>query len=172
LVRHLSWQVGSVIIRREIIKKTGSFDVNFNIGEDQEFLARVALHGPVGLLKDKLMTAHRRVETIENLSRIARTNPISSMKLQDAVYLKLESINTLSRNERRAAKWLRSANYRAIGNLLSAQGKTQEARSAYWTAVKIQPSILSIGKFALSFLTKREASPCPVALNVNQTAED
>lgn len=171
LLRHLSWQVGSAVIRRDIIKKAGLFDVNFNIGEDQDFLARVALHGPIGLLKDKLMTAHRRVETLENLSRIAQTDPIASLKLQDAVYLKLEFISTLSRNERRAVKWLRSANYRAIGNLFSAEGKTQEARNAYWTAVKIQPSVPSIGRYVLSFLAKREAS-CPVALNVNQTAED
>ena len=70
LLRHLSWQIGSVIIRKDIIEQAGTFDTNFSIGEDQDFLARAALHGSVGLLRDKLMTAYRRNEPIENLSRI------------------------------------------------------------------------------------------------------
>jgi glycosyltransferase involved in cell wall biosynthesis len=172
LLRHLSWQVGSVMIRKNVIEKAGLFDPNFSIGEDQDFLARVTLHGPVGLLKDKLMTAYRRTEPIENLSRVATSNPICSRILHDGLFRKLESIKSLNQNERRTIKWLRSTNYRAMGNLFLAEGKTREARSAYWMAVKIQPSVQSIGKYALSFLTKREPFSCSVALNVNQTADD
>jgi hypothetical protein len=69
-------------------------------------------------------------------------------------------------------KWIRSANYRAMGNLFVAEGKIQEARSAYWMAVKIQPSVASIGKYLLLPLRKRQASLCPVALSANQTAEE
>ena len=155
VIRHRSWQIGQAVIRRDIIEKAGLFDVNFNIAEDLDFIARVALHGPVGLLKNKLVTAYRRIESIENLSRIATTNPIASRKLHDSVYRKLEADPALGRNDLRAAKWLRSANYRAIGNLLLAEGKTTEARRAYWTAVKIQPSLASISRFVLSFLSKR-----------------
>jgi O-antigen/teichoic acid export membrane protein/glycosyltransferase involved in cell wall biosynthesis len=154
LLSHLSWQIGSIVVRRDIVDKAGLFDSTFSIGEDQDFLARVALYGPVGLLKDKLMTAYRRSETIENLSRIATADPVRSMTLHDGMYRKLESIPILTRNERRIVKWLRSANYRSIGNALVAKGKVQEARSAYWIAVKIQPSIASVGRYLLSFLKK------------------
>ena len=65
LLCNLCWQIGSASIRRDIIEKAGFFDVNFNIGEDQDFLARVALQGPVALLKDKLMTAYKRIESRE-----------------------------------------------------------------------------------------------------------
>lgn len=157
VVRRRSWQIGQAVIRRDIIEKAGLFDLNFSIGEDLDFIARVALQGPLGILKDKLMTAYRRVEATENLSRIATTNPIASRRLHDGVYRKLESHPALSRNDLRAAKWIRSANYRAIGNLLLAEGKTREARVAYWTAVKIQPSPASFGRFILSFLRKGQS---------------
>jgi len=171
LLRHLSWQVGSVITRKDVIEKAGPFDPNFSIGEDQDFLARVALHGPVGLLKDKLMTAYRRSEPIENLSRVATANPICSRILHDGLYRKLESIKALNRNERRTMKWLRSANYRAMGNLFFADGKTQEARNAYWMAVKIYPSTSSIGRYILSFLRKPSTSRSS-AIILRQTAGD
>jgi hypothetical protein len=172
LLRHLSWQIGSVIIRKDIIDKAGTFDSNFNVGEDQDFLARAALHGPVGVLKDKLMTAHRRPEPIENLSRVATANPVYSRELHENVYRKLDNFSNLERNQRRAVKWLRSTNYRAIGNLLLAEGKTWEARNAYWTALKIQPSASSIGKYLLSFLARPSNSRSPITLNLGQPAED
>jgi O-antigen/teichoic acid export membrane protein/glycosyltransferase involved in cell wall biosynthesis len=172
LLHHLSWQIGSAIIRRDVIEKAGLFDNNFSIGEDQDFMARVALHGQVGVLKDKLMTAYRRSETIENLSRIATTNPVASRRLHDGVYQKLGSLPGLSRNDVRTVKWFRSANYRAIGNQLLAEGKTQEARSAYWISLTIYPSISSIGRFFLSFLRKKQVSSCQMTLNVTQTADE
>ncbi|MGH7979071.1 MAG: oligosaccharide flippase family protein [Limisphaerales bacterium] len=172
LLRHLSWQVGSAIIRKDVIERSGVFDVNFSIGEDQDFLARAALHGPLGLLNEKLMTAYRRTEQIENLSRIAQTNPVRSMTLQDDLYRKLQSVRPLNGNARGTLKWLRSANFRAIGNVLATEGKTREARRAYWTAVKISPSAASVGRYLLSFLEKPWASRSAMALNVEQTAKD
>jgi glycosyltransferase involved in cell wall biosynthesis len=151
LLRHLAWQVGSAVIRRDTIKKAGLFDVTFNVGEDHDFIARVGLHGPVGFLKDKLLTAYRRSETTENLSKITKANPVASGKLHDGVYYKLETLRGLNRTQRRTARGLRAANYRAIGNDLLAGGSMQKAREAYWTAVKIQPSAKSIGKYLLSF---------------------
>ncbi|HEV2320634.1 MAG TPA: glycosyltransferase, partial [Verrucomicrobiae bacterium] len=172
LLRHLSWQVGSALIRRNIIQKAGGFDASFKIGEDQDFLARVALHGQIGLLKDKLMTAYRRTEPIENLSKIAKMNPIASGELHEIMYRKWASIPSLSPNERWTVKWLRSENYRAIANLLLAGGKTREARGAYWTALKIYPSMASVGKYILSFLAKTSAPASSVPLSLRQPAQE
>ena len=151
MLRHMSWQLGSTIIRREAVVKAGLFDENMRIAEDNDLVARVALQGPVGLLKEKLIMAYRRAEDVNNLSRIKKTDPVGTRRLVDAIYHKLESLNGLTWNERRTAKGLRSANFRAIGNLLLSEGKMGEARKAYWTAVKIQPSARSIGKYLLSF---------------------
>jgi O-antigen/teichoic acid export membrane protein/glycosyltransferase involved in cell wall biosynthesis len=172
LLRHLSWQVGAAIVRKDVIERAGLFDPNFSIGEDQDFLARVTLQGPVGLIKDKLMTAYRRTEPLENLSKVATANPICSRILHDGLFRKLESINGLNRSERRTMKWLRSANYRAIGNLFSAEGKIQEARNAYWMAVKIQPSLASVGRYFLSFFGRPSNQRPPATLELAQTAKE
>lgn len=172
LLRHLSWQVGSIIIRRAIIEKAGPFDESFKVCEDHDFLARVALHGPVGILNVRVMIAYRRPEPIEHLSRIAWSDPVGGRKQQDEVFRKLESLHPLSRNARRTAKWARSCNFRALGNLLRAEGRIREARIAYWTAVKIHPSLASIGKYILSFFGKRPAVSCSMPLNATQTADE
>jgi glycosyltransferase involved in cell wall biosynthesis len=169
ILRHLSWQIGSTIIRRQAILKSGLFDVSIRISEDNDLIARVALHGPVGFLKDKLITAYRRTETIEHLSRIGKTDPIGTRRSVDKVYHKLQSLDALSQNERRAVKWQRSANYRAIGNLLLDEGKMREARNAYWMSAKIHPSAASIGKFALSLFRRPPAPSCQATLSATQT---
>ncbi len=48
--------------------KAGLFDTDFNFSEDLEFLARVSLQGPLGLIKDELVDIYSRDEPAERLT--------------------------------------------------------------------------------------------------------
>jgi glycosyltransferase involved in cell wall biosynthesis len=152
LIQHAPWQVGSAMIRREAILNAGLFDASLKISEDLDLMARVALQGPVGLLNQQLGTVFRRRETIECLTGFAKTDPMWARESDERLYQKLAALRILSRNDRRALNRVRSANQRAIGNLLWANGKWRESRNAYRTAVTIGPSVRSLGKYLSSFL--------------------
>jgi len=152
LIRHQPWQIGSAIIRREAILKAGLFDISLKISEDLDLMARVALQGPVGLLNQQLGTVYRRRETIQCLTGFGKADPMGAWESDERLYQKLAALRTLNRNDRRTLNQVRSANQRAIGNLLRADGKWREARNAYRTGVTIDPSVRSLGKYLLSFL--------------------
>jgi glycosyltransferase involved in cell wall biosynthesis len=152
LIRHQPWPFVAATIRREAILKAGIFDASLKISEDMDLMARVALQGPVGLLNQQLGTVYRRRETIGSLTGFAKADPIWARESDERLYQKLAALHTLSRNDRRALNQVRSANQRAMGNLLWADGKWRESRNAYRTAVVIDPSIRSLGKYLSSFL--------------------
>jgi len=152
LIRHQPWPFVAAIIRREAILKAGLFDASLKISEDLDLMARVALQGPVGLLNQQLGTVYRRRETIESLTGFGKADPMWARESDERLYQKLAALRTLNRSDRRALNQVRSANQRAIGNLLWADGKSRESRNAYRTAVTIDPSVRSFGKYLLSFL--------------------
>ena len=47
IIRHLPWQIGATIIRREAMIKAGLFDTTFKISEDGDLMARLALERAV-----------------------------------------------------------------------------------------------------------------------------
>jgi glycosyltransferase involved in cell wall biosynthesis len=157
VVKHGPWQIGSTIILREAINKAGLFDTNLTISEDFDLMARVALQGAFGMINGALIRVYRRDESIACLTGRAKDDPIGAKESDERIYQKLIQIQTLSNKERKALKELLSANRRAIGNMLLEQGKPREARKYYEEAVFIYPSIASLGKYALSFLSKKSS---------------
>jgi glycosyltransferase involved in cell wall biosynthesis len=154
ILKHGPWQVGSTIIRAEAIKKAGWFDTSLKISEDLDLMARVALQGPFALIKGTLVHIHRRDESIECLTGLARQNPLQARESDEKMYAKLKRIKTLTRREHKALNEVMSANRRAIGNLLLKNGKVKEARECYRRALFIHPSIRSLGKYLLSLPVK------------------
>jgi glycosyltransferase involved in cell wall biosynthesis len=151
IVKHGPWQIGSTIILREAIMKAGLFDTSLKLSEDLDLMARVALQGPFGMIKEALVNIYRRDESIECLTNQAKENPIQARESGYRVYKKLQSIGTLKYKERSTLKNIMSANRRAVGNLLLTNGKIQEARDSYKQALFIHPSIASLGKYILAF---------------------
>jgi glycosyltransferase involved in cell wall biosynthesis len=151
VVTHGPWQVGSTIFRRDAIIKAGLFDTSFDLNEDFELMARVALQGSFGLIRDVLMIMYRRNETIACLTNRVRTNPIQARESDEKIYEKLRSIRALKGKERKSLSRLMGMNRRAIGNLLLTKGNIAEARASYRRAYFFDRSARSLGKYFLSF---------------------
>jgi glycosyltransferase involved in cell wall biosynthesis len=152
VVKHKPWQIGSTIIRREAIKKAGLFDTSLKISEDFDLMARVALQGPFGMIREVLVNVYRRNESISCLTKQARENPIQARESDERIFEKLKQIITPKGKDLKALNEVLSANRRAIGNLLIKDGKVKEARNYYERAFFTSPSIASLGKYILSFL--------------------
>ena len=163
VVKHGPWQVGSTIIRREAMEKAGLFDTSLPVSHDFDLMARVALQGAFGMIRESLVNIYRRDEAIECLTHQAYSNLLQAREMDDKMYENLRRIGTLSYKERKALNQVMAANRRAMGNLLFADGKWHEARSAYRDALMIDCSVRSLGKYFLSFLRK---APKPQASRV------
>jgi glycosyltransferase involved in cell wall biosynthesis len=150
VVKHGPWQLGATIIRREAIIRAGLFDPRLKISEDYDLMARVALLGPFGMIRESMMNVYRRDEPLAGLTEKAKRVPVESRKAEAGIMESLLGIKTLRLRERRALRRVLSANRRAIGNLLFEIGASKEARAYYLKSVLIEPSIASIGKYLLS----------------------
>jgi tetratricopeptide (TPR) repeat protein len=152
VVKHGPWQIGSTIILRDAITKAGLFDTSLKISEDFDLMARVALQGPFGMIREELVNIYRRDESIKCLTAQAKKNPIQARESNERIYEKLKRIETLKYRECKALNGLLSANRRAIGNLLLETGNIKGARDCYKRALFIDPSLASLGKYILSYL--------------------
>jgi glycosyltransferase involved in cell wall biosynthesis len=152
VVKHGPWPMPATIVRRETITKVGLFDTNLSLSEDFEFMARVALRGPFGMIRESLVSAYRRNESVVCLTNQVRENPMQTRESAERIFEKLRQIPTLKYKERKALDGIVSANKRAMGNLLLMEGKAREAREFFRRAVGTDLSIASLGKYFLSFL--------------------
>jgi tetratricopeptide (TPR) repeat protein len=150
VVTHGPWQVGATIFRRDAITKAGLFDTGLNLNEDFDLMARVALQGSFGIIREMLVEMYRREESIECLTSRIKTNPIQAKESDEKIYEKLQRIKTLKGRERKALNGLLASNRRAIGNILLKNGNIASARESYRRALFIDRSIRSIGKYFLS----------------------
>jgi glycosyltransferase involved in cell wall biosynthesis len=155
IVKHGPWQIGSTIIRRDAILKAQLFDTNFTYSEDLDLMARVALQGSFGLINEALVNIYRRDESIESLTSLINENSIQERKINEKVYEKLLKIETLKRHEHRVLKNIISSNRRAMGNLLLKKGDIKGAREFYKSAIFIDRSIVSFGRYILSCCMKK-----------------
>ncbi len=147
VIEHGPWQVGATIFRRDAVRKAGLFDEDLRISEDFDFMARMALQGPLGLVREALVNVYRREESIACLSDLARVHPLQARESDEKMYEKLLRIKSLARAQRKALNKILSANKRAMGNLLLKDGMKKEARERYRHAVLVHPSFRSLGKY-------------------------
>ena len=155
VISHGPWQLGSTIFRRDAATKAGLFDTTLTLSEDLDFMARVALEGPFGLIKDELVNIYRRCESTESLTGRAERDQLGARRSDERIYQKLKSVAGLGSTERKALNRLMSANQRAIGNLVLQAGNKTGARSYYKQALFIDPSFKSIAKYVLSYLPSK-----------------
>ena len=148
----MPWPMVSTIIRHEAIIKAGLFDTSLSLSEDFDLMARVALQGPFGLIKEELVNVYRRDESITALTIQARNNPIGAIKANGGVFEKLRNIEGLKYEEIRTLNKLLSSERRSMGNLLIENGKSKEARNYFRDALFISPSMASFCKYVLSYL--------------------
>jgi glycosyltransferase involved in cell wall biosynthesis len=149
VVTHGPWQVGSTIFRRDAIIKAGLFDPKFSLSEDFDLMARVALQGPFGIIREVLVKMYRRDESINCLTNQIKMHPIQAKESEEKLYRKLQTIGTLKPEERRVLIGLLSRNRRMIGNLLLNNGNILDAKKNYKQAFFLDRSLRSLGKYLL-----------------------
>jgi glycosyltransferase involved in cell wall biosynthesis len=152
VVEHGPWQLGAVMMLREAIIRAGAFDERLRFSEDFDLMARVSLHGSFGLIREELVKIYRRHEKIESLTKKAAQNPLQVMQWNGEIYEQLKELPLLTATEQKTLKRLVAANRRAIGNFLWSSGKRCDARESYKSAVRVDPSVASIGRCVLSYL--------------------
>jgi glycosyltransferase involved in cell wall biosynthesis len=155
LIKHGPWQIGSTVIRRDAIMKAGLFNTSLSLSEDLDLMARVALQGPLGMIREELVHVYRRDESIACLTSQICERPMETRESTGRIYENLGQLGSLTHKERTALNGILSANKRAMGNLLLAKGKVSEARDVYTRALVTYPCIASLGKCILSFLPAR-----------------
>jgi glycosyltransferase involved in cell wall biosynthesis len=151
VLRHSPWQLGSTVMRRDAINRAGWFDESLRISEDLDLLARVALQGPFGIVRENLVNIHRREEPIECLTSQARNHAFAARESDEHIYEKLNRWQNLTAQQRKVLRSVMSANRRAMGNLLLQTGQTREARQAYRRAFSLDHSLKSLGRYVLSW---------------------
>ncbi len=152
VVSHGPWQVGATIFRRDAVAKAGPYDTRFVLSEDFDFMARVALHGDFGLIRDELVDIYRRDETTRCLTDWVRKDWIGARKANEVVYEKLGATQPLRYAQRRALAAVIGNNRRAIGNLLMLAGDRAAARDSYRRAFVADRSWRSVARYAISYL--------------------
>jgi glycosyltransferase involved in cell wall biosynthesis len=152
ILKYGACQTAATIIRHEAVIKAGLFDTSLERTEDYDLMARVALQGPLGMIRKGLVNVYRRNEKTECLTHQCAVNPIAYRESNERIFEKLKRIDTLTHKERKTVNGSLSANRRTIGNLLLQNGDRKGAKDCFKQALFIDPSIASLSKYILSFL--------------------
>jgi glycosyltransferase involved in cell wall biosynthesis len=155
IMNHSHWFLQSMVVRRDVLLRTGLFDTTLTIAEDLDVVARLALEGEFGFNKEVLVKVYRRTEPISNLA--SARGSMQACKFFEKVFENLCRDRRLRFVERLTLAKVSSANQRQLGNLLLAQADTRQARAFYKQALTAYPSLRSLIKYLVSLLPSRFA---------------
>jgi glycosyltransferase involved in cell wall biosynthesis len=149
------WFLQSMVVRRNVLLRTGLFDTSLTIAEDRDVIARLALEGEFGFNKEVLVEIHRRTESIRNLA--SARGSMQARKCFEKVLENFRRDRRLRFIERVTLAKVSSANQRELGNILLAQAEAWRARVAYKQALTTYPSLRSLIKYLVSLFPARFA---------------
>ena len=152
IVKHAPWFLQAVIIRRDVLLRSGLFNTDLRIAEDLDLIARVSLRGPFSFCRKELVEIYRRNEMIENLASQSQKRGIYSYKSFGKVYENILCYNDLGWLEKAAIAGALCSNWRNLGNVFVMAGKRFKARHYYKKSLFLYPSIRSLIKFLATFL--------------------
>ena len=178
IMNHPHWYLQSMVVRRDILLRTGLFDTSLTIAEydtngnlitrtlnnnthgvytfeDFDVIARLTLEGQFGFNKEVLVKIYRRTEPVSYLSSGGGT--VHGCQFFAKVLADLRRDRRLTPVERLALAKVSSANQRQLGNLLLAQADARQARAYYKHALTTYPSLRSLIKYLVSLLPSRFA---------------
>jgi glycosyltransferase involved in cell wall biosynthesis len=153
IMDHPHWYLQSMVVRRDVLLATGLFDPALTIAEDLDVIMQLALLGEFAFDKRVLVKIFRRREELSNLA--SARGSLTARSSFDKVFERLNRQSDLTLLERLALARVRSANQRALGNLLLAQADRKRARACYQKALAIYPSVKSLVKYIGCLLSVR-----------------
>lgn len=151
-LEHTPWQIGSSVAASAAFHRAGGFDESLTISEDLDLIARLCALGSFRVIREPLVNVIRRDELTSSLSLSADRDQLRKRQTHDRIYNKLSGIESLTWRHRRVLRQVRSANQRAMGNLLRQGGNSDAASKAFWSAFCLAPSPRSLGKLILNAL--------------------
>ena len=154
VIKHHITNLPCTIIKNNLIREIGMFDESFNIAEDTDLIARVALKGPLAVWNEPLAIIYRRDEDIENLSSCGFLKARDNLVKMTERILKHEKLSI--RNKKILLQAL-AGHYRAIGNYMLLAGNKKLARDKFRCAIKHDKGIWNMFKYLSTF--------CPLRLS-------
>jgi glycosyltransferase involved in cell wall biosynthesis len=151
IINHCHWYLQALVVRREILLRTGLFKPHLTIAEDLDLIARLSLTGPFVLARETLVETYRRQESLTPLSLQKELQGVHTCELFNEVYEALSQNDSLTLREQAALAEALSANKRAMGNFLMREGNFARARDCYRSALAAWPSARSLLRYLLSF---------------------
>ncbi len=155
IIDHSHWFLQSLLMRRDLLLRTGLFDTELSIAEDLDVIARMTLTGPFTFCRKVLVELYRRQESIENLASQSMKKGIYTCRAFGKVYTNLLNLQELTPAEKSAVARVLSSNWRALGNALLKAGKKSAARYYYKKSLFLYPSFRSAIKYLISFLHQK-----------------
>ena len=144
LIRHLPWQLGAVVVKREALQHAGLFDDTLRLSEDVEWLGRIARLGDMVLTSQALLEVYRRQGARDGLSDPQVIAPVQARRLNDQAYRRWCELAGLSYQERRAVKKRIAANSVSLAHLLAASHDPLNARHWYLQSMRTWPSAAAL----------------------------
>jgi len=144
LIRHLPWQLGAVMVKRDTCMRAGLFDDSLQLSEDVEWLARVARQGAMVLTCQPLLEVYRRHGTRDGLSDPQILAPLQARSFNDKAYRRWLNLPDLSFKERWAVKKRIAANGVSLAHLLASSGDPLSARHWYLQSIRTWPSAAAL----------------------------
>jgi glycosyltransferase involved in cell wall biosynthesis len=133
----------SFICRKAAAETAGMFDESLSIGEDYDFMCRVALEGSWGYCWDELVLVHRRNEEIINLSkdRFSNSNSVRTFSAYKKTYEKLLIDSRLTKKEQKLVRVLLAQALHGLGMNLLRQSRGREAGENFKYSCEIHFSV-------------------------------
>lgn len=153
IINHPHWYLQSIVVKRDVLLATRLFNPRLAIAEDLDVITQLALLGQFGFDKRVFVRIFRRPEELSNLA--AAQGSLTARESFDTVFERLSRESVLTFTERLALAKIRSANQRALGNLLLVQADRSRARACYKQALMIYPSVKSLIKYVASLFSAR-----------------
>ena len=139
------------VLHRQLFEICGTFRTDLRLGEDIECMSRIAQLTPFAVNPVKLACIIHRSGDKNNLSRAVTIDGIRTTNLYHAIFARIAALPNLNKAEKRSIACLHSSNRRQLGNLLLRQNKTYEARQAFKEGLLLNPSLVSLVKFIISY---------------------
>jgi glycosyltransferase involved in cell wall biosynthesis len=148
---HNVWFLQVCVFRRAALVATRLFDEAISIAEDWDIVAQVSLEGPLLFCNEIGARIVRMDDELSLSSRFWRSGVYTRL-CWERVFSRFLDETRLTVEEDRSLGRKFAANQRALANLYLRSGRIADARAQYRRAFRLDHSLISLGRLALSAL--------------------
>jgi glycosyltransferase involved in cell wall biosynthesis len=160
LNRYAAIFMQSILLGREVMNRVGPFDPALRVGQDTDFIFRLALEGPLCYVNEPLVEIDRTEVRAQGLTTHSGQKSLVRLKARETMYQKWRTLPAVQERYQRTVARAASGNYVALSDWQIENGSLDEARRALRRALRVRPSFRLFLRLALltvapGFLKKR-----------------